>query len=116
MSKETNWAILGCGKIAEKFANDVQRTEGAHLYAVASRNLDNATAFKDTHSATAAYGSYEEMLQDPKITTSYPRNEYRGVTMGRGREWELPERNDSRKHSRKFVCLSIPGNYGKSHP
>jgi len=26
----------------------------------------------------------------------------RGVTMGRGREWELPERNDSRNNSRKY--------------
>ena len=25
-----------------------------------------------------------------------------GVTMGRGREWDLPERNNSRNHSRKY--------------
>lgn len=67
----TNWAILGCGKIADKFANDVQLTQGAHLYAVASRNLDNASAFKDTHNATIAYGSYEEMLLDPKVDIVY---------------------------------------------
>ncbi|AEE20269.1 Gfo/Idh/MocA family protein [Dokdonia sp. 4H-3-7-5] len=71
MTKETNWAILGCGKIADKFANDVQLTEGAQLYAVASRNLDNAAAFKDTHNAIVAYGSYEEMLQDPKVDIVY---------------------------------------------
>ena len=35
----------------------------------------------------------------------------RGVTMGKGREWELPERSDSHNHFRKYS-----GNYGKSHP
>jgi len=36
---------------------------------------------------------------EPKGVDIYP---LRGVTMERGREWALPERNDSRKHSRKY--------------
>jgi len=36
---------------------------------------------------------------EPQGVDLYPP---RGVTMGRGREWELPERNDSRNHSRKY--------------
>ena len=66
-----NWAILGCGKIASKFANDVNRTGGAHLYAVASRNIETASSFKENHNATIAYGSYEAMLEDPKVDIVY---------------------------------------------
>jgi len=36
---------------------------------------------------------------EPKGVDLYPP---RGVTMGKGREWESPERNDSRNHSRKY--------------
>jgi len=36
---------------------------------------------------------------EPKGVDLHPP---RGVTMGRGRGWELPERNDSRNHSRKY--------------
>lgn len=68
---KTNWAILGCGKIAAKFANDVNLTEGANLYAVASRSLDNATTFGAEHGAQLCYGSYEEMLDDPQVDIVY---------------------------------------------
>jgi len=36
---------------------------------------------------------------EPKGVDLYPP---RGVAMGTGREWELLERNDSRKHFRKY--------------
>lgn len=68
---ETNWAILGCGKIASKFANDINLTEGASLYAVASRNLENAKTFGKEHCATVCYGRYEEMIEDPKVDIVY---------------------------------------------
>lgn len=71
MTKKTNWAILGCGKIAGKFANDVLLTEGANLYAVASRDTHKAATFGATYSATKAYGSYKEMAQDPNVDIVY---------------------------------------------
>ncbi len=40
-----NWAILGCGKIARKFSNDLKLLSNAGLYAVASRDPEKAEAF-----------------------------------------------------------------------
>ncbi len=67
----TNWAILGCGKIAGKFANDLLLTEGANLYAVASRDKEKAANFGNTYKTVKSYGSYEEMAQDPDIDIVY---------------------------------------------
>ena len=42
--KEIRWAILGCGKIARKFASDLQYVKNSKLIAVGAR--DQATAEK----------------------------------------------------------------------
>lgn len=67
----TNWAILGCGKIANKFAEDLNQTEGANLYAAASRSMDRAEAFANTFGADKAFGSYEDMLNDTGVDIVY---------------------------------------------
>lgn len=67
----TNWAILGCGKIASKFAEDLHRTPGANLYAVASRNQEKADLFREAFNAEVSYGSYKEMVRDNTIDIVY---------------------------------------------
>ena len=54
------WGIIGLGNIAGQFANDLNLVKGSELYAVASRSIDKAEAFKDSHFAKVAYGSYED--------------------------------------------------------
>ena len=71
MKKKYNWAILGCGKIARKFVQDLSLLENAHLYAAASRSLDNAKQFANDLSFEKAYGSYMEMVQDPDVDIVY---------------------------------------------
>jgi len=71
MKKKYNWAILGCGKIAKKFSNDLKLLPNAKLYAAASRNLDNAQEFATEQGYEIAYGSYEEMVADPKVDVVY---------------------------------------------
>jgi predicted dehydrogenase len=71
MSKTYNWAILGCGKIARKFAGDLKLLSNARLYAAASRSLENAQAFADELGFEKAYGSYEEMVSDPAVDVVY---------------------------------------------
>ncbi len=71
MKKKYNWAILGCGKIARKFVQDLSLLENANLYAAASRNLDNAQQFANDLGFEKAYGSYKEMVQDPKVDIVY---------------------------------------------
>ncbi|MBL7970141.1 MAG: Gfo/Idh/MocA family oxidoreductase, partial [Prolixibacteraceae bacterium] len=71
MSKTYNWAILGCGKIARKFANDLKLLPNARLYAAASRSIGNAQAFASELGFEKAYGSYEEMVNDPEVDVVY---------------------------------------------
>ena len=65
------FAILGPGGIANKMAYTVQQLEGMELYAVASRDYDRAKAFAEKWGFEKAYGSYEEMVEDPEIELIY---------------------------------------------
>ncbi|WP_028872721.1 Gfo/Idh/MocA family protein [Psychroserpens burtonensis] len=69
--KTINWGIIGLGKIAHKFAQDLLHIEDAQLYAVASRNQDKANAFALTYSAKIAFGDYESLVKDPNIDAVY---------------------------------------------
>ncbi|MDN3594547.1 Gfo/Idh/MocA family protein [Zunongwangia endophytica] len=71
MTKIINWAILGPGKIAKKFALGLEHVPNANLYAAASRSLDKAKDFAEEMGADNAYGSYTEMLNDPEVDAVY---------------------------------------------
>lgn len=69
--KKYNWAILGCGKIAEKFAVELKNLTNANLYAAASRNFDNAQTFAKKFDFKKAYGSYQDMVNDVNVDIVY---------------------------------------------
>ncbi|MBN1597124.1 MAG: Gfo/Idh/MocA family oxidoreductase [Bacteroidales bacterium] len=71
MNRRYNWGIIGPGRIAEKFASDLQLLPNAKLYAVASRDISRATEFAKRYSADKAYGSYKELTQDPNVDIVY---------------------------------------------
>ncbi len=71
MSKIYNWAVLGCGKIARKFCNDLKLLPNACLYGAASRDLSKAEAFAAELGFSRAFGSYEEMVSDPAVDVVY---------------------------------------------
>ena len=71
MNKKYNWAILGCGKIARKFVADLYLLPNANRYAAASRSLDNAKGFAKELGFEKAYGSYQEMVEDPNVDIVY---------------------------------------------
>jgi len=71
MGKAYNWAILGCGKIARKFSNDLKLLPNANLYAAASRDLNKAQDFAKEFEFEKAYGSYEKMLDDENVDVVY---------------------------------------------
>ena len=66
-----NVAILGLGNIANRVAKGVVCSDKAKLYAVASRNIENAKCFADKYASETYYGSYEEMLKDPNVDLVY---------------------------------------------
>ena len=63
--------ILGAGGIAEVMAKTISRMKDVECYAVASRNMDKASAFAKEWGCEKAYGSYEEMLGDEKVDLVY---------------------------------------------
>ncbi|MDO9037477.1 MAG: Gfo/Idh/MocA family oxidoreductase [Lutibacter sp.] len=84
MSKKIKWGIIGLGKIAQKFANDLLLVKNAELEAVASRDLTKAEAFAVTYQANKFYGSYEALLQDKFVEIVYvatPHNSHAQLTI-----------------------------------
>jgi len=70
-TRNYNWGILGAGKIAEKFTQDLATVDGAVLYAVASRSIDKAEEFAENHKVMISYGSYLELVEDENIDIIY---------------------------------------------
>ncbi|WMI70111.1 Gfo/Idh/MocA family protein [Mangrovimonas sp. YM274] len=65
------WGIIGLGKIANKFAQDLLTVDNCELVAVASRNQERSDAFAGTYGAQNAYGSYEQLAKDPNVDAVY---------------------------------------------
>ncbi len=65
------WGILGCGKIAHKFAEDLLTIPSAKLFAVASRNVNKARDFAAKYNIPVSYDSYEALCKDLEIDIIY---------------------------------------------
>ncbi len=79
-----NWAILGLGNIARKFAQDLALVPQARLHAVASRSQAKAQAFAADFAVPHAVGSYEELLAVPGVDVVYiatPHSEHYAHTL-----------------------------------
>jgi predicted dehydrogenase len=71
MADEIRWGILGCGRIARKFASDLQQVAGARLVAVGSRTRANAEAFAAEFPVPHIHDSYEALAADPELDVIY---------------------------------------------
>jgi len=69
--KVMRWGILGAGNISETFAAAINQIADAKLYAVAARSLEKAEQFAKRFDAEKAYGSYEALVNDPKVDLVY---------------------------------------------
>ena len=78
MRNTLNWGIIAPGRVAHRFAQDLSLTDGARLYAVASRSQERAKTFADMYGAAHAYGSYEEILSCPDLDIVYIASPHSG--------------------------------------
>ena len=69
--KTIRWGILACGRIAKKFAADLNLVEGAELVAVASRDIEKAIVFAEEFQVKQAFGSYEELVKFDEVDVIY---------------------------------------------
>ena len=63
--------ILGCGAMAEKFAETLVQMEEVECYGAASRTKERAVEFAKQYGFKNAYGSYEELCKDSEVELIY---------------------------------------------
>jgi len=71
MADLIRWGILGCGRIARKFASDLQHVEQASLVALGSRNRATAEEFASEYPAKWIHDSYEALASNPDVDVIY---------------------------------------------
>ena len=69
-SDKIRWGIVATGNIAKQFATDLKHSHSGVLAGAASRHVDSAQAFCDTHGG-AASDSYDTLLQRDDIDAVY---------------------------------------------
>src|SRR5207253_2973640 len=69
--KQLRWGILGVAKINERLKPAFHASQTVKLQGIASRSLEKAQAAATAFGCEKAYGSYEELLDDPAIEAVY---------------------------------------------
>ena len=69
--KSIRWGILGCGKIARKFAADLKFVKNAELVAVGAREQSTADAFAKDFPAKYRHNSYQSLVENPDVDAIY---------------------------------------------
>lgn len=72
MKNKVKWGVLGVAKIAvEKVVPGMNRGDKSEVVAIASRNLNKAQQAAERLHLQKAFGSYQELLNDPEIEAVY---------------------------------------------
>src|SRR5258705_13597720 len=71
MEQIIRWGILGCGRIARKFAADLKHVVAAELVAVGSRSRTTAEEFVKDFPAKYVHDSYEALVANPEVDIIY---------------------------------------------
>jgi D-xylose 1-dehydrogenase (NADP+, D-xylono-1,5-lactone-forming) len=72
MKRKLRWGVLGCANIAiHSVIPGIKGSETSEVLAIASRGLEKAKKTAGELDIERAYGSYEELLQDPDIDVVY---------------------------------------------
>ena len=66
-----NIGIIGAGRIVNIVIHALKGLPQINCYAIASRDLARAQEYAEKYGIERAYGSYEEMLQDPNVELVY---------------------------------------------
>ena len=78
MLNRYNWAILGCGNIANDFARDITRM-GGEIYSVANRTYEKAVDFANKYNIEKVYENIDDLFTDENVDIVYiatPHNKH----------------------------------------
>lgn len=68
--KEYNWAVLGCGVIANELAEAIKK-HGRKLYAVGNRTYEKALKYAEKYDVKKVYDDYMDMFMDDEVDIIY---------------------------------------------
>ncbi|MEP6513123.1 MAG: Gfo/Idh/MocA family oxidoreductase [Parafilimonas sp.] len=66
-----NWGILGCGRIARKFASDLKLVEDARLVAAGARSRESVEDFAKEFPVMYKHDSYEALAANAQVDVIY---------------------------------------------
>ncbi len=78
MLNKFNWAILGCGSIANDFAVAMNK-RGGKVYSVANRTYEKAVTFAEKYGIEKVYKNIDDIFQDENVRIVYiatPHNKH----------------------------------------
>lgn len=78
MSSKINWAVLGCGNIANDFAREMNKME-KRVYSVANRTYEKAVAFSEKYNVEKVYENIDDIFTDDNVDVVYiatPHNKH----------------------------------------
>ena len=70
MRENLNWAVLGCGVIANEMAQALQKM-GKSLYAVGNRTYQKAVDFAEKYGVQKVYDQIDDMFEDENVDIIY---------------------------------------------
>lgn len=71
METKIKWGIVGPGRIATKFIEDLKLVDGAEITAVASRSLEKAKNFAAAFNIAHVFGNYDELFDSDVVDVLY---------------------------------------------
>lgn len=78
------WGVLAPGRIAREWVRTVHANTDQRVVAAASRTLERAQQFADEFGIDTAYGSYAQLVADPRVEAVYiaaPHSEHRALAL-----------------------------------
>lgn len=78
MLNKFNWAVLGCGNIANDFAREMTKM-GGRVYSVANRTYEKAVSFAQKYNINKVYEDIDDLFADEKVDVVYiatPHNKH----------------------------------------
>ena len=68
---KVRWGFLSTARINRRLLAAAEKTDGAEVVAVASRDSDRAEAYAVEHGISRSHGSYEALLEDSEVDAVY---------------------------------------------
>ena len=76
--KKLNWAVIGCGVIANEMAQALEKMNRT-LYSVANRTYEKAAKFANKYNVKKVYNTIDEVFCDPDVDVIYITTPHNGT-------------------------------------